>query len=226
MLGALSLVAVMAIIVIGSFGVAMAQTSQTIGSVTAGWSVIGLADFINDNKQDILWRHTSGTVVIWYMNGSTIVTTQSLGTVGTDWTGPGNASEVWIVGSKVVVANTVGGTALWFDFSSSESLGAVMVNGSYLDAEHYGVRVDGAGSGTLVSANFTGNVVRVLRSASSNGACFKMTKGIGIVVGPNICDVDSTVGSAPGYSMTDISGLTNASITPPTPTRTTYLGGP
>jgi len=51
-----------------------------------GWSVQGLADFNGDGITDILWRSSSGAVVIWLMNGTTLMSAVSLGTVPTDWT--------------------------------------------------------------------------------------------------------------------------------------------
>ena len=43
-------------------------------------------DFNADGKEDILWRNTqTGEVRIWYMNGSSILSNDSVATVGLDW---------------------------------------------------------------------------------------------------------------------------------------------
>ena len=41
----------------------------------ASWSVAGVGDFNGDNKRDVLWRNTDGTLIDWNMNGSTIAST-------------------------------------------------------------------------------------------------------------------------------------------------------
>ena len=44
-------------------------------------------DFNGDGKQDILWRNTqTGEVRIWFMNGSTILSNNSVATVDPNWT--------------------------------------------------------------------------------------------------------------------------------------------
>ena len=51
------------------------------GSAGTEWAIEGLADFNGDGKDDILWRHTStGQVVIWFMNGLTVQSSDSPGT--------------------------------------------------------------------------------------------------------------------------------------------------
>ena len=42
-------------------------------------------DFNGDGKTDILWRDTSGAVSVWFMNGTSVIGTGSLGAVGTNW---------------------------------------------------------------------------------------------------------------------------------------------
>jgi len=40
-------------------------------SVNTAWSVVGTADFMRNGNADILWRHTDGRLLIWYMSGTT-----------------------------------------------------------------------------------------------------------------------------------------------------------
>jgi len=42
---------------------------ESPGSVSPDWSVVGVGDFNGDGKANILWRHTSGMVYTWLMNG-------------------------------------------------------------------------------------------------------------------------------------------------------------
>jgi hypothetical protein len=44
-----------------------------------------VGDFNGDGKADILWRHTSGVVAMWLMNGTALTSAGSLGSVTTDW---------------------------------------------------------------------------------------------------------------------------------------------
>lgn len=58
------------------------------GSVGAasGWDSSWVGDFDGDGRSDILWRHTDGTVAVWYMNGPDIAGAQFLpGVPLADW---------------------------------------------------------------------------------------------------------------------------------------------
>src|SRR5262249_16368548 len=60
-------------------------------------------DLNGDGKADILWRHTSGAVFEWFLNGTAIGGTGSLGSVAADWSiagvgdfnGDGKADILW-----------------------------------------------------------------------------------------------------------------------------------
>jgi hypothetical protein len=45
-----------------------------------------VGDFNGDGRADILWRHTSGTIFLWFMNGPTLIGVASPGTVDPEWT--------------------------------------------------------------------------------------------------------------------------------------------
>jgi glucose/arabinose dehydrogenase len=80
-----------------------------------GITVRASMDFNGDAKTDILWRHTSGTVAEWVMNGTSISSVNVPGSVNSNWEikgvgdfdGDGKADILW--------QETVSGTvAIWF----------------------------------------------------------------------------------------------------------------
>jgi serralysin len=56
--------------VIGSGDVSAGGIAQAPG---ASWSIAGVGDFNADGNADILWRDSSGSLVEWLMNGTTII---------------------------------------------------------------------------------------------------------------------------------------------------------
>ena len=70
-------------------------------------------DLNGDGRSDILWRHESGQISLWTMNGESVLKTSDLGNVSLIWTiqdaadfnGDGKADILW--------QNSSGGTALW-----------------------------------------------------------------------------------------------------------------
>lgn len=69
----------------GSF---MDNTANTSYSVPSGWSLAAVADYNGDGRQDILWRHISGTVTDWLGNANGSFTENGANfavNVGTDW---------------------------------------------------------------------------------------------------------------------------------------------
>ena len=48
-------------------------SAGAVVSIPTAWQVAGVADFNGDGKSDILWRHTSGAVAEWNMDGTTLV---------------------------------------------------------------------------------------------------------------------------------------------------------
>ena len=61
-------------------------TTTYVSYVPAPWSVIGTGDFNGDGMSDLLWRDTGGNTAVWFMNGTSILSTASVGTISTDWT--------------------------------------------------------------------------------------------------------------------------------------------
>lgn len=93
------------------------QSSVSLPSASAGWTLAGAGDFNRDGYTDILWRNpTSGTNAVWYMNGNhslsgvtlptTAGATWSIAGVG-DFNADGNPDILWRQSSS----NTVG---VWY----------------------------------------------------------------------------------------------------------------
>jgi hypothetical protein len=52
------------------------RSSQPIspGRVNPSWTIVGAADFDRDGQTDLIWQDfTSGTLVVWFMNGASLV---------------------------------------------------------------------------------------------------------------------------------------------------------
>ena len=60
-------------------------SSGGIGAVSSDWKVQGLGDFNGDGKQDVLWRHDSGVVCQWQLDGASIISAGGVGMAGLDW---------------------------------------------------------------------------------------------------------------------------------------------
>jgi hypothetical protein len=77
-------------------------------------------DFNGDGRSDILWRHRSGVLSEWLMNGSTIIDHGSPGDVTTDWTivgvgdfnGDGTADILWRHSSGTVYEWLLNGSTI------------------------------------------------------------------------------------------------------------------
>jgi len=95
------------------------------------WELVGAADFNGDGKPDLIWQNTvSGQRAIWLMNGTTYVSSVSLGTVATDWDIAGAADFNGDGKPDLIWQNTVNGQrAIWLmngtTYVSSVSLGTV-----------------------------------------------------------------------------------------------------
>jgi FG-GAP repeat len=50
------------------------------------WTLAAVGDFNGDGKSDLLWRDTSGNTAVWYMNGTAVSSTSSVGNIPPNWT--------------------------------------------------------------------------------------------------------------------------------------------
>jgi FG-GAP-like repeat len=89
------------------------------------------ADFNGDGKSDILWQNNStGERVIWLMNGTSLISSVSLGVVGTSWNIVGSEDFNRDLNSDILWQNSVTGErVIWLmsgtSLSSTVSLGIV-----------------------------------------------------------------------------------------------------
>jgi hypothetical protein len=84
-----------------------------VGSVAAGWSIVGQRDFNGDGKADWLWRDTSGNVGIWFMNGAK-ATPAGVGTVSTVWSVAGTGDFNGDGKGDILWQDTSGNVGIWF----------------------------------------------------------------------------------------------------------------
>jgi len=88
--------------------------------VHSGFCLCRDHDFNGDDRSDILWRHSSGTVYEWLISGTTLVAHGSPGDATTDWTivgvgdfnGDGNADILWRHSSGTVYEWLMNGTTI------------------------------------------------------------------------------------------------------------------
>ncbi len=117
-------------------------------------------DLDADGKADIVWRNSSdGSVVIWLMDGATVLSQGSPGGVSTDWTiedvadmdGDGKADLVWRQTSGTVVVWLMDGATVL----SQGSPGSVSTDWTIEDVAD----MDGDGKADLVWRQTSGTVV-------------------------------------------------------------------
>ena len=65
-------------------GTTVLQTGAIVETITPDWSIVGVADFNNDTRSDLLWLRTDGTVGIWLIDTFANVGTIQVGTASTD----------------------------------------------------------------------------------------------------------------------------------------------
>ena len=63
----------------------MVTGGATLAEPGSGWTVLGLADFNGDGRDDILWQDAAGDRLVWHMDGTTLLDAQGVGPRGTNW---------------------------------------------------------------------------------------------------------------------------------------------
>jgi hypothetical protein len=54
-------------------------------AVPTTWSIVGQRDFNGDHDADLLWRDTSGNTAIWFMSGTQVASSTSIGNIPNTW---------------------------------------------------------------------------------------------------------------------------------------------
>jgi hypothetical protein len=62
------------------------RSSADLGNVPLHWSIVQTGDYNGDGFSDILWQDNTGNLNAWFMQGATVVKTQTLGNIGLNWT--------------------------------------------------------------------------------------------------------------------------------------------
>jgi len=107
------------------------------------WALVGAADFNGDGKPDLILQNTvNGQRAIWLMNGTTEVSSVSLGFVTTDWDLVGAADFNGDGKPDLIWQNTVNGQrAIWLmngtTLGSSVSLGTVTTDWDIVGAADF-----------------------------------------------------------------------------------------
>ena len=107
------------------------------------WALVGAADFNGDGKPDLILQNTvNGQRAIWLMNGTTEVSSVSLGFVTTDWDLVGAADFNGDGKPDLIWQNTVNGQrAIWLmngtTYVSSVSLGTVTTDWDFVGAADF-----------------------------------------------------------------------------------------
>jgi hypothetical protein len=54
--------------------------------VATSWSMVQTGDYNGDGMSDLLWRDTSGNIAMWFMNGTAVASTGTVGNIAVSWT--------------------------------------------------------------------------------------------------------------------------------------------
>ena len=129
-------------------------------------------DLDGDGKADILWRHDSGTVAAWLLNGTSIAGSGSPGGAASDWTIAG-VGDVNADGKGDIVwrNNSSGAVAVWL-LNGFSVIGSGIVSGLGTDWTIVGVAdFNGDGKADILWRNMSGDLfVWLLNGLSIIGA--------------------------------------------------------
>jgi len=169
----------------------------SVVSPDASWSVAGSGDFDGDGDADLLWRQGStGSLVLWTMNGSTITSSGSVNSAGTavnpdpswsvagigDFNNDGNADILW--------RDASGEVSVWLMNGSTITAGADVTSGGAVvqpDASWSVAGIgdfNGDGNADILWRNTNGSLVEWLMSGSTIIGSGAVTAG-GTAIAPD-----------------------------------------
>ena len=104
-------------------------TATTVSGAVLDWAIAGFADFNGDGKADVLWRHPSGLVHIWLMDGGQILSSSGVSALGNNWQIEGVADFDGDGKADILWHDTVTGTvAVWFMDGATLRVGVAMAS--------------------------------------------------------------------------------------------------
>jgi hypothetical protein len=152
-------------VVVWFVNVSTAAQSPTVTVLPAGlgnmptgtWSVAGLGDFNGDGQTDLLWRDTSGNTFIWFLSGTNVQSSATVGNIPTTWSvvgtgdynGDGKSDIAWRDGSGNVAVWLMNGASVY----ALGGLGNVPTTWSIVQSGDY----DGNGTSDLLWRDTGGN---------------------------------------------------------------------
>jgi Cellulase (glycosyl hydrolase family 5)/FG-GAP-like repeat len=134
-------------------------------------------DFNGDGYSDVAWRDTSGILAVWLMNGTVVVSSNSLGSVPTSWSLVGQRDFNGDSYADLLWRDANGSTAIWFlkpsliQVSSAAGIGNVSLTWSIAGTGDF----NGDGMGDLLWRDTSGDTAIWLM----NGATVASAAGLG-----------------------------------------------
>jgi FG-GAP-like repeat len=165
-----------------------AKSGGVAATPDASWSVVGVGDLDGNGNDDVVWRNTSGEVAAWFMNGSTISSSNDITSGGVavkpdaswsaagvgDFSGDGKRDILWRNTSGEVAIWSMNGAAINSSADATSGGGAIKPDASWSIA---GVGdFNGDGRSDVLWRNSTGALVEWLM----NGNTILSSQAIGV----------------------------------------------
>jgi probable HAF family extracellular repeat protein len=127
------------------------------GTTSSAWLLTPCAKS-NACGGNIFWRNSNGEVLVWYVSGGKVVSTENLGNPGTDWSIAGSGDFMGTGDSDIVWTDTSGDVMIWYIsggvLQSSVDFGKVSTSWSVAGVGDF----NGDGKRDILWRNTNGNV--------------------------------------------------------------------
>ncbi len=161
-----------------------------VPSLDNDWVIQGIADFNGDGTADILWRHTSGAVIVWLMIGPKVIGTGSLGTLSGDWSVQGVGDFNRDGKADILLRHTSGQIHIWLMNGTSRigtgSPGSVSDAWTILDVGDF----NGDGRADILWRDASGQVHMWLMNGTSISRAGSVAHGLERVEVAGVGDFD------------------------------------